>query len=175
MRRIIIHCLLVGLMIIIVGYLGMRLHEAREAARQASGDLQACQLLADKIKRVSASPKKALEEQRSLDDLSSRIEQAATTAKLARGVIARILPQSDRRLGDSPYVAQPTRVECRDVGLRELVFFINELLSGDKTLHATAIRLSTPLSAANAKHDSESWNAEFVLTHVLYSPNSAAK
>ena len=170
MRERLLAALLVAIAATVLIYLGLRLNSAKVAAVQAADDLRICEQLANQIAEVSATPKKALEEQRSIDDLSSRIEQAAKASELAAGTVARILPQADRRIADTAYVAQPTRVECRNIGLKDLVFFIGELLSSDKAFHATTIRLSLPQVASST--ESEAWNAELVLTHVLYSPTS---
>lgn len=174
MRKLVLLVVMASVLCAVLGYLAVRMNSAKESAHRAAEDLQACRILADRIHKIATAPKKALEEQRSLDDLSSRVEQAATAAKLPDGAVARILPQADRRLGDSAYIAQPTRLECRNVRISELVFFLSELISGDAAIHATTIRLSLPHGVSN-DDSTEAWNAEVVLTHLLYSPNSSAK
>lgn len=148
---------------------GWEMIRAQAAAQAAAENLQRCQQLAAQIEALKTAPAQASLERQSTQEVATRIERAAQTAGIAGSAITRIDPQAPRRIGKSAHVQQPTHVEIRQVSLEQLWKFLTEMALGESGLVTTSVRLSLPRGSTNAT-PSESWSAEVVLTHLVFSP-----
>lgn len=154
-----------------IGYSLLRYQRAQRIAQQSAEELAACQKLVSKIRDMSLAPERALKTERNEADLRSRIDQAAGAAGIPTDSVFRVIPHASTRLGDSAYLGQPTRLELRDVSLRSMTFFLQEMLASESALHVTTLRL-TPPQRRETDDSTEVWDAEIVLTHVVFSPKS---
>lgn len=144
-----------------------------EAARVEAENLRVCRELADRVKKMRQRPAQTGTEARSATALALQIENSAKTANIPQAQIVQIDPQPARRLGSSPYKEQPTRVELRDVGMSQLILFIDGLLAGQPGADLAELRLSASEGSnapAASGGTSERWEAELVLTDTFFSP-----
>lgn len=153
----------------LLAFCGWEMLQAQAAAEAAGENLQRCQQLADQIQTLKAAPAQASLEQQSTKEVATRIERAAQVAGIASSAITQIQPQAPRRIGKSAHVQQPTHVAIRQVTLEQLSKFLGELALGESVLETTSLRLSMPRGTSTATAG-ESWTAEVVLTHLVFSP-----
>jgi hypothetical protein len=106
---------------------------------------------------------------RSIDDLGSSIEQAASQAQLQRDRILRIDPQPGKRLGKTDYLEQGTELELANVTLRQLIEFLFDLAAGDEQLRVNSLRLRAPHDLDAGRSD-ELWLVDVLLTQRVYAP-----
>jgi hypothetical protein len=137
----------------------------------ASTSYRSCQQLAVEISEARQAPQHAQLETRSLDDLGSSIEKAATKAQLERDRVLRIDPQPGKRLGKTDYLEQATEVELVNVTLQQLVEFLFNVAESGEQLQVHTIRLRTPHSP-DASGGDELWLADAVLTQRVYAPTT---
>jgi HPt (histidine-containing phosphotransfer) domain-containing protein len=142
----------------------------QSAAMNAARDLEACVNAASRIHTLRQRPSLAGLEQLQSTELSRRIEQATRSANIdpARSLL-RIVPESPRRLGDSPYKEAPTQVSLRQVTMQQLIGFLYTLTPSDSGLQARSLRLSVPRQTDS----SDDWEVEATITYLIYSPQSA--
>lgn len=144
---------------------GVRLVAARDAATSAARALADCQRLARRIEaaRGPAGSSDA--------EVARTIESAAKAAELPDESVERIEPGSPKRLGDTPFVEQPTTVELRDVELRQLFRFLHALAAaegpGAPGVGLKDIRLTAP---ASPTADRDVWSVQGTVTHRMYAP-----
>ncbi len=100
-------------------------------------------------------------------DIIGRISTAASAAGIEADQVVRISPDSPSRLADTPYKEKPTAISLRQVSLPALTTFIHHLLTREAGLSAKSIHLTSPSEAPAG-----TWNAEVVVTSLLYEPSS---
>lgn len=103
--------------------------------------------------------------------LAQRIEAAASKAKFDASKVARIEPESRRRIGKSQYEEQPTFVELYDVTIPELGGFLDAILAEEYVANIRSLRLISPRKGEDASDD-EQWTVEMTLTNLIYAPKS---
>jgi len=136
---------------------------------RAAKSVQRCQELIDKIQRLKTAPKLAALKADSSTGLSERIELARDTIGIPQSSLIRIEHQPAVRLGRSQYRVTPTRVELKDVTLRELVQLAHSLADESNGLTVRDLAFSrgnrqdTPV---------ERWEGEFTLTQLIFSPTT---
>lgn len=141
-----------------------------EAATTAAENLQVCLRLTTQIKKLREKPLRAGCEARSATELAQMIEISAKKAHLSMTSVVQIDPQPSRRLGDSAYKEQPTHVELRDVTLRQLIVLLHALTDEESSAELAELRLSTPRDEPSPTAGEETWNAEVILTHLIFAP-----
>ena len=134
----------------LLAFSGLRLYRNRRAAEVAAENLTVCRQLARQIERLNSTPTRASLHRRSSGDLALKIQQAAQIAKIPESAIVRIDPQANRRMGETPYVQQPTRLEIRQISFDGLVRFLAEVSSSESGLQATSVRLTAPRTPPTA-------------------------
>jgi hypothetical protein len=139
------------------------------AAAAAAGDLAACRDLVGQIKALRQKPVLVGTKARTSTEVAHSIEAAAKNAGLPLTNILQIDPQSPRRLGNSAYEEQPTRVELRNVTLKQLLVFLYALANDGTGLNLAELRLGAPRDEMNAGTE-ETWLAEVTLTHLIFAP-----
>ncbi len=170
-RRHLIQLLLLALLLLWMLYLGVgQLTYQKHRAVQAAEDLLDCTLMADKIKTLRSRPTLATERERLSDEITGLVERAAQSAGLGADIV-RISHEPAQRIGDSVYREKPTRVTVRKSRLRQLVTMLHTLTRGDHGLRTQTLRLSPNRPDDNA----DSWDAEFVVTYLIYDPPTNTK
>lgn len=147
-----------------------QLAAGRQAAQAAAEDLAECQRLADEITRLGTRPQKASLEARSATELAKLVEQSAQAAALPQQALVQIDPQPARRVGETAYREQATRLELRDVTLRQLVTFLHGLSHDDLGMEVSDLRLRAPRDDKSVQPTDETWTAEVTLTHLIFAP-----
>ncbi len=143
-----------------------RMAARRRAATQARDDLAACRQMADLITDLGRRQAVAEERERQSSEVAGPIEQAAREAGVAAGQIVRINPAPPRRIEGTAYKEKPTQVFLKRVPLKAIVATLHTLSQADQPLHPSAIRLTAP----NREDTGSQWDAEVVLTYLVYDP-----
>ncbi len=144
--------------------------EARKlSAQQAQADLVDCRSLAGKIRQSRAVPCLATSKEPAASESIAQIEQAVRSAGIAPNSLDRITPEMPRRVGDTAYKEKPTQVQLRKVSLRQVAALAYNLRIADVALNTGSVRLSAPRD----DDTTDLWNAELVLTYLIYDPPRA--
>jgi hypothetical protein len=163
--------LMLALLAIVALWSHDRMATAREAARGARADLDACYQAAAQIAAYRQRPALAAEHEQLLSETTGLIEQAARAATIPAERLVRIAPGGPERLGDSPYKEKPTHVTLKRIGLQQLVQMVHHLSGGERGLHAGSIRI-----AASDPHNTEGlWDADLVVSYLIYEPRGTGK
>ncbi len=141
-----------------------RLHDARARLAQ-------CRQLADDIRRLDTLPAFAAIDADSQDATARRIERALHAARLPEDAVLRILPPAQPyRLGDSPYQVYATRIELKQVAMRQVVEFALALHDAEQGVTVRDLRLWSP--GRRPTGATETWSAEVTLTQLAFSPKT---
>jgi hypothetical protein len=160
---------LIGAAVALLVIVGQRWQASRESAHDAAENWHACLRLTKGIEALKTSPTQATLQKQSQQELTSLIEQSAKTVKISE-LIASIRPEAHRRVGRTAFVEYPTRIELRQSGLSQIVGFLLEVMARDSRILPTFLRLTPPRNRPTG--DSETWQAEVVLTYLVFSPES---
>jgi hypothetical protein len=168
-RRLLAIGLSAGLIAAVIGsYCWMDASRATAAA--ATENLNACLRVASQIKSLRKKPLRAGAEARSATELARLIETSAQKASLPMTSVVQIDPQPARRVGNTAYKEQATRLELRDVTLKQLVVLLHSLADEELGTELAELRLNAPREEASASNHEENWSAEMTLTHLIFTP-----
>ncbi len=165
-----------ALVLTVFAYIELR--SARAAASAAVANHVVCEQLAGEITKLAGKPSHVTFEAASATDVARRIEAAAQFAQLPPRCVVRIEPQPARRVGETAYKEQATRVELRDVSLKQLIEFLHHLHSGESVFNAKSLRLAaapqsnTIAPNGTASASTETWLVELTLTYLIYAPKN---
>ena len=161
------------LSLVLIGCLGaaavaavVYMGRSRSAARQAADDLAECRRLADQIRRLSARPRRASDHERLSSETSTLIEKAAAAAGVTGGRLVSIHPEPAQRVAESVYKEKPTRIVLRGVTVRQAVELMQRLTAGEDALGIKSLNLT----AVTPQDDRDLWNADIVVTYLIYDP-----
>jgi hypothetical protein len=166
---------------------GSRLSDSRRSAAGAAGDLGACRDLAMRVEALRRRPAVAEGHGLGESDLHRRIAAAAGVAELPAESLGRIESEPSRRVGETPYREDATRVYLHRVTLRQLFTFLHALAAGragdpagtagaaaaapaGSGLRVKSIRLSAP----RGEEAGDRWAVETTLAYLVYDPRPAA-
>ena len=135
-------------------------HSAWSGAQERLFD---CHSLLDRIHRLRMIPKFAVLNADSPQAISQRVTDMAN-ATLPAEALVRIESEPGRRLGNTSYVVQPTRIVLEDVTLVQLASFASALESTEEGLVISEMSLK-PSDGT----DEERWSTELKLTQTVYS------
>lgn len=166
-RQITLTTTLLILLLLAVGWSYSTLSQAKANAAAIAEDLTQCRELANDIEQTRQQPQLAGDHELKFNDVSRQIEDAAKQQGIATDAIVRISPEPVRRLGRSVYREQPTRIELRQATLKQLLSLMHQVTATSPSLRVRSIRLSAP----RAESDDQTWNVEFTLSHLQYSPD----
>jgi len=144
------------------------LFEAQANAQYAAEDLEACQQLAAAIESLRSQSSMAAAEEMGDTELGEWIDEAKRAAGLADGVVRDRIPQEHRRVGESPYVVEPTLLTLRGVSMPQLVTFLCAM-TDESGLRVRDLRVRVPVGG----EASNLWDADITLTYLIYSPAEA--
>ncbi len=160
-------------LLLFAGWSAWQWDQALAEVNFAQDQLVKCRRLASRIEDLRQAPAQYDETQRSSDALSQLVEAAARQADIDVQRIASISPAEPRRLGDTPYKEQETRVELFEVTLPQLVTFMLTVPEADSAMHVGTMFMRTPVRPVYAPDQGEveeTWNAELILTSRFYAP-----
>lgn len=143
--------------------------DRKATARDELQKLRDCERMAADIMAFRDQPTVASDEEMGIQELGDQISSALESAGLRADVIDGMYPQSERRLGDTPYMQKPTQLVCRQVPLPQLAVFLYDL-SDDTGLRIRDLRLRVPRDDQN----NHAWDVDATLTYLIYSPVSSA-
>ncbi len=138
----------------------------RAAAAAAGEDLAACRRLAHRIEELSGGPRLATEHERLSSETTHLIEKSARSAGLTGGQLVSIRPQPAQRLAETVYKEKPTRVILRRVALESVVRLMHNLVTAEQCLNVKSIQLT----AAGTQTSPGRWDADVVVTYLIYDP-----
>lgn len=160
---------LAGLLVVVLALLAAWsydwMNEQKQRAQQASVDLAGSRLLAASIQSLRQQPTIAAAEDMGIQQLGSLIEAALGKSQLKADALEGVIPQSTRRLGNSPYEVKPTSLVLREVTLGQLASFLYHLTQ-DTGLTVREMRIRAP----HGDTSGNTWDAEATLTYLIYSP-----
>jgi len=117
------------------------------------------------IRALREAPQLAVERERPNDELLAEVRDAMAAAKVPAESWIGNDPSPAMRIPQSPYKRLSVRLLFEAVDLKRLVAFAHEIVGTDTALTIQSLRLTAPV---NRKDDS--WNADLVLSYLLYSP-----
>ncbi len=136
-------------------------------ARHNLEDLANCEIYAQLIEQYRGSGQIAAAGQMELHELGSMAERALNKANVLGQPIGSISPLSPTRIGDTPYMLNPTVINVQKVTLNQLAETLYHLT--DRTqLNVKDIRL-TPARGVN-QH--QLWDADVTVTYLVYDSNT---
>jgi hypothetical protein len=166
-RRTIILTAILLVLLAVVAHLCYGYWARSEAyAARAAEDLAATKRILASIEKLDDRPELASDHERLAAETTGRIEEAARQAGISPAGLAHINPQSPQRLGDSPYKQKPTQVLLKSVTLEQLVKMTHRLSGDAQSLLPRSLRLTAPRNSDTGPF----WNAELVLTYLIYDP-----
>ncbi|MCC6680511.1 MAG: hypothetical protein IT445_06370 [Phycisphaeraceae bacterium] len=150
---------------------GWALHKLwgqQAAAEDIARELAECQQLVRQISWLRDQPNLAGASEVQINELAALIEKAAGEAQVDRANLVRIWPNQARRVGDSPYLENPTQVLIRNASLEQVCRFLTLVEDSSFNLRATAIRLTVP----HESDDEKLWTLETTVSYLVYSPTT---
>jgi hypothetical protein len=165
-RLTILTAALAALLALTVAWSYAQLTDARAAAEFAKDDLAECTRLAGRIGQLSHRPTLAREHEQLAAQTITLIAEAARDAGIPPAHLIRTSPQAPTRLGDTPYKQKPTRVQLRNITLQQLTAMIHKLTTTGLGLRANSLRLTAP----SPDDTGNLWNAELVVSYLIYDP-----
>lgn len=149
---------------------------ARRDAVESARDLRECQRLRDQIVAARAAPSVASERELRPADVSRALNDALRKADIEPDQLVRVAPASPKRsTANSAYEERPTQLQLRDLTLKQIVRFIDELAGeprsdGSASLGTRSIRLS----AADASAKDGDWSADVLIGYWIYAPRTTS-
>ncbi len=140
--------------------------DARADAVAAQSAAARCEATAKRIERIADGPTQASDHVRLANEINEMIETAVVAGKAPRSCIKHIGDEPARRIEGTPYKEQPTSVLLRNVTRPQVAAALHTLLASGSGLHAKSLRLT----ALQPNDTSDHWNADLVLTYLLYDP-----
>ena len=165
-RTAILLAILGGLLGLTAFWCHRELVSGRRTALAARDDLAACRHMAARIEAFGRRQTIAEEHERRSAEVVAPIEQAAKGAGIASDRLVRITPMPPRRLEDTVYKEKPTQVILKRVTLQQMVTLLHRLTETDQPLYPAAVRLAAP----DREDTGPLWDAEVVLTYLIYEP-----
>ncbi len=138
----------------------------RRRALAAAADTADCARMAARIRRAAVRPVKASEFERLATETTGIIERSARSAQIPADRLVRISPEPPQRLGESVYKEKPTAVLLKSVSMKQLVVMMHTLVAAEFGLNVKSLRLSAP----RPDETRDLWNAEMVVTYLIYAP-----
>ncbi len=164
-RRILLAGLVLGLLAVAAARNGLWMADRRQAARRATEDLAACEHLAARIEALRARPAVASAEAMGVQEFGQRFAAASKAVGLTLEEVPNVIPQTARRVGNSPYLVKPTDMMLRGVTLEQVVTFLGRL-TADSGLTVSELHLRAPHGEAV----SPIWDADVTVTYLMYAP-----
>ncbi|MDB4614417.1 hypothetical protein OAH18_01880 [bacterium] len=137
--------------------------------QRAVESVEDCQNLVGQIEKLKTAPKLAALEADSSTWLGERIEAVRDAVGIPQSKVVRIEPQPSVRLGRSQYRVTPTRIELKDVTLREIARLAGSLADEANGLTVRDLEFSR---GNRPDLPDEQWDAEFTLTQLVFSPTT---
>ena len=141
-----------------------RLDEARDGLAEVTAKLRELQRLRD-------SPKVAALRLESPAEITGRIARAGEVAGLPQSALLKVGPQEPRRLQRSDFKVRATEIDLAAHDLPTIIAFCDALRDESTGTRVRDLTLTAPgTDAAGANR--ELWEAQLVLTQIIYSPTS---
>lgn len=154
-----------GLLITALCLSVMHLLDAQRGSARASLQASRVSSLAKEISDLKARPSIAVSPSEQVQQLSGLIEGGAKDCGIPARKIVTISAQDARRVGQTPYYRQPTRVSIEDVEMGQLVKLLSDITQGEK-IRIEDCRFAAP----HGKLVGRTWNADFTLSYLIYDP-----
>ena len=151
---------------------GFQLVSKQASVTVSSENVEACRELSTRIKSLRSEAASASLRQQTSGELTSKLEKAADSSRIAMADLIRINPQQPRRAGKTAYLQEVTDVDLRRVSMQQLVSFLLSAISDDPAMYVSSIRITAPRNLGEAGGN-EVWDAEISLTRLVFSPQSA--
>jgi hypothetical protein len=158
--------LLVTLLIgaVACGFAYARLRNNRDAAGAAREDVLKSKAALDEIIDASSGGARAASANLDQSELNRRLRDAAQTAGIAQKLVS-IEPGQPNRIPNADYNEMLVFLRLEPVSLKQLVTFLHELGTSDRSCRARNIELRTP-----TENSADTWSADITMAYLIYSP-----
>ncbi len=141
--------------------------EARRSAWVAKRDLGRCVQFAERIKQLRKQPELARAQAIERPELVRQIETVARAVQLPARSLNRIHPEPPLRISNSAFQRVSVRLALQDVTIKQLTRFLYQITDSYPSLKVGSCRIAAPRN----DRDQNMWNADVVLTYLVYSPH----
>jgi len=163
------HLLLVATALFGVGWASQSYLQANADVAQSQERLTACRKLAREIQENRDQPTFASMQIAHVGELTHRIATARQQAGIEEQSIDLVDPRNPERLKDSGYLLRPVAIALRGLTLKQVAQFSLGLSEPATGLWVSQLRLVPHRRDADPTL-AELWNAEIVLTQLVFSP-----
>lgn len=164
------------ILLAIAGNSYLRMYGKSHQLAETSSVIRQTRNFAQQIRLLRTQPDHAAIASQSERALAEEIENSASDAGISQSHIARIEPQSPRRLRDSSYMEHDTMLRLEGITLRQLAQLSNhlkQLSASIGPIYVSALRIDEP-SRREQDRNSEHWNVDLTLTYYVYAPTSSS-
>lgn len=170
-RRRVLIALALGILAV---YALLSLLDARAAQTrfvQARGDLAEVQRKLADIDRLKRAPKVAALQLESPAEITNRIAAALKLAGLSKSNLLKEEPADPQRIQRSDFDQRITTINLTPATVPQILKFCDALRDEETGTVVRDITLTEPPNGTNGGEE-EKWEAELVLTQMIYSPKS---
>lgn len=144
---------------------------AADQLAQAEADLAEVSTKLARIQRLQRAPSVAALEIESPSEIANRVEAARQSARLPQSALLKEQPLAPVRIDRSDFELRATRIELAAATLPQIVAFCEALRDESTGTVVRDIMLDEPQNASAAV-GGEKWEAQLVLTQMIFSPKS---
>ena len=163
------------LVTLVLGWSFLHLANSTEQFSNSEAELTDINRLAPTITALRNQPDRVATQSQTERALAKAIEESAAEVGISQSHIARIEPQTPRRVSESSYMEHDTFIRVEDVNLVELAMLSNELqamVASVGRLYLTSLRIDQPYQRQQDEGESENWNIDLTLTYYVFTPKS---
>lgn len=141
--------------------------EQKRFAQVTANNVLECQTIAKQIEKLRT---KTHDDQPvgDMNTLVQLIQQSASLAGMPMNHVQRIRPSSARRIGQTPYIENPTQLSLNQVTMKDTVSFLHHLASNQPSLQIQSLRLTD--NSGRQPTPEEAWQVEVGLASITYEP-----
>lgn len=166
------------LVAIAIGVLGLysvfEIADSRSAARRLSlarADLDEVKVKLAEIDRLKTAPRVAALSIESPAEITNRISAARQKAGLPQSSLIREQPQAPQRIGRTDFELRLTTIQLAPSTLPQILAFCESLRDQQTGSLVRDLRI-TPSQNGAGPAGQETWEAEMILTQMIFSPKS---
>ncbi|MEZ6048705.1 MAG: hypothetical protein R3C11_24635 [Planctomycetaceae bacterium] len=133
--------------------------------------------IVQQIQLLRESPVEVLETQQSDAAIVQEVETASRQQGIKQQQLMSITPAKPRRIAETPYLEQQTKIILREVSLKQVIGFVLALTENSGAgfeIPELSFRTPPSFNAAETTPKEEFWNVDLLLTSHLYEPKIPA-
>lgn len=143
----------------------LHLSDAKAAANDAHANLARVTALASRIQELRKSENRAVVHGEQQIESSKNWVERAQAAQIPEHQISKIDPLPPKKIGNTDYSRDDVFIELKGVTAHQLLEFLLKCEAGEDGYQSSSVHLSR---VPNAPSDRDLWNADLVLTRMLF-------